>query len=77
MTMTGARQILSFTLGSLFAHWGSPSHANDKTAYERELDRLRRRAARCEAAGRDTQEKCLVGLTKSRDRTKGAASWSG
>ncbi len=40
MTMTGARQILSFTLGSLFAHWGSPSHANDKTAYERELDRL-------------------------------------
>ena len=40
MTMTGARQILSFTLGSLFAHWGSLSHANDKTAYERELDRL-------------------------------------
>jgi hypothetical protein len=40
MTMTGARQILSFTLGSLFARWGSLSHANDKTAYERELDRL-------------------------------------
>jgi hypothetical protein len=40
MTMTGARQIFSFTLGSLFARWGSPSRANENTAYERELDRL-------------------------------------
>ena len=77
MTMTGARQILSFTLGSLFAHWGSPSHSNDKTAYERELDRLLNACDDEPPAVRRLQEKCLVGLTKSRDRTKGAASWSG
>jgi hypothetical protein len=40
MTMTGARQILSFTLGSLFAHWGYCRMQMTKTAYERELDRL-------------------------------------
>ena len=40
MTMTGARQIFSFMLSSLFARWRSLSPANDKTAYERKLDRL-------------------------------------
>ena len=38
--MTSARQILSFTLGSLLAHLGSQSHSSQVTAYERELDRL-------------------------------------
>jgi hypothetical protein len=39
MTMTGARQIVSFTLSSLFAHCGCRMQMT-KTAYERELDRL-------------------------------------
>jgi hypothetical protein len=42
MTMTAARQVLSFTLRSLFGHWRSLWPANDKTVYERELDRLLR-----------------------------------
>ena len=40
MTMTGARRIFSLMLSSLFARWRSLSPANDKTAYERKLDRL-------------------------------------
>ena len=38
--MTSARQILSFTLGSLLGYSGSQSYSNQETAYERELDRL-------------------------------------
>jgi hypothetical protein len=40
MTMTDARQIVSFTLSSLFAHCGYCRVQMTKTAYERELDRL-------------------------------------
>ena len=72
-TMTNARQSVSFTLANLLAHLGSLPHANDMTAYEREIDRLlermRRRAARCEAPCRNTEEKCLVGLTIPRQVT--------
>ena len=40
MTMTNARQMLSFMLGSLFGHLGALPHSNRETAYERALDRL-------------------------------------
>lgn len=38
--MTSARQTLSFTLTSLCAQLGLQLHSNQKTPYERELDRL-------------------------------------
>jgi hypothetical protein len=40
VTMTGGRQIVSFTISSLFAHCGYCRMQMTKTAYERELDRL-------------------------------------
>jgi hypothetical protein len=38
--MTSARQTLWLVLASLCTHLGSQAHHNQKTPYERELDRL-------------------------------------